>query len=202
MKINLKKINSITTAIFASGILVSSSSAAVVVNFIQSGSDTIVNYSGSLDLSGLSSTTVGTGSSVGVSLWLDDPSFIGLSWNAGLSDASQFVSPWSSNPNFAKPGTDLISAGSPVFTQQLGILNTQLLLDPDDIDINNVWTGSGSTTFSGVNVADIVDVDTPVVWTLNNTAADTVTWQVPEPSSTFLLGLGGFSLLFHRRRGA
>ena len=170
--------------------------AALIVEFSEVGGDTTMSYSGSLEFTGLAFSTASVGSSTGVGLYSSsesDEDGSGVLWNTGIA-VREYLSPWSSSPDFTA-GPDFEDVGTPTFTQQFVLFSDLVLFDPNDF-VGDVWSGSGVSTFSGVPLASLVNVDTPVVWTLDNSAADTVTWQndsaaaVPEPSSFALFGIG------------
>ncbi len=180
--------------------------AGLIVEFSELGGDTTMGYSGSLDFTGLAFSTASVGPSTGVSIYSSsesDEDGSGVLWNTDIA-VREYPSPWSSSPDFTA-GPDFQDVGTPTFTQQFVLFSDLVLLDPNDF-VGDVWSGSGVSTFSGVPLASLVNVDTPVVWTLDNSAADTVTWQkastaaVPEPSSIAMFGIGAVGLFGYSRR--
>ena len=172
------------------------SQAGLIVEFSELGGDTTVSYSGSLDFTGMAFSSATVGSSTGVGIYSSaetDEDGSGVLWNTGTA-VREYVNPWSSSPDFTA-GPNFADVGTPTFTQQFVLFSDLVLFDPSDF-VGDVWSGSGLSEFFGVPLASLVNVDTPVVWTLNNVAADTVTWQksstaaVPEPSALVLFGIG------------
>jgi hypothetical protein len=173
-------------------------SADLVFGFEDSGTDMIITYAGSLDFTGMafSSTTVGT--DTGTTVF--SGGFEGFRYNTGISVRS-YSSPWASSPAFTISGTAMNSGTT--LTQQLSIFDSVIYLDPNDFT-GDVWFGSGSTTFANTSVSSILDMGSePIVWTLNGSSGDTITWQagaVPEPSTYALLtGLAGIVLVLKKR---
>ncbi|MEM1368737.1 MAG: hypothetical protein AAGG02_12115 [Cyanobacteria bacterium P01_H01_bin.15] len=177
------------------GSIAQEAEAALLVEFREVSGDTILDYSGTLNFSGLSFTT-GT---------IDSPS-IGTSILAGgnpgvrnnvVGTNRRYLRPWLSAPDFTA-GTRFPNAGRPPFAQQFTFLTATVLLSTDDFR-GDVWSGSGTTTFAGIALEDLVNVDNPVIWRLDTPGRDQVRWQLAGattiPESSSVTGLGMLAML-------
>ena len=150
--------------------------ADLVISVLESGADVELTYSGTLDLSDLSFTTINSGelhgfeNLFGGDVWLN--AFTGSTLNA-------YDSPFSSAPTdfFSTGGAASTFSGDHIFVGGQGV-TLPLRLRTSAVT-NDVFTGSGAQTFSGTDFAGLgLTEGASFVWTLDNTAANTITLNV------------------------
>lgn len=172
----------------------SQSHASLIMNAWETDSGHVrFEYDGTLDLTGLAAPdVVNTGDSHTIGARLGG--FFRNSSSSTLG-GSAYSSIFSTSPAAWKTGTHIASSfgGNSLFLGSQG-----LIVHTADIS-DDVWSGSGFMQFDSTTLAGLgVDLSVDRIWTINNTAADTITLRnfnpstasaVPEPSSLLLLGL-------------
>lgn len=167
------------------------SSANILITVEEVGDDVVLQYSGTLDLASLTSFTTDT----------EDLHRVRLSGTivnefATVGGGTSFNDPFAPAPAAWNSGPDPADS----FSGDLFSINlSNLTLRTSDIT-GTTWSGSGQMQWNNTDV-DTLDWDLSIdrVWTLDNTAANTITLTlVPEPTSFALLGLG--TLLLARRK--
>ena len=206
----------VAAATFSLGLgLTQETEAVMFVSFSQSGSDVILNVSGSLDLSGLDNEQnnginfgandqfntngqlqIGAGSNVPLNKWtltqISTPVSIG-------TNIDGFVLSWDGANN----------AGAIRFQQNNGQIAVDDAFGTQGGDtLGTTVNVTSQHAFVGKTLADFgLTVGTNVLWMENESSVVQgddgkvfLVVAVPEPSSTALLGLGGLALMLRRRR--
>jgi hypothetical protein len=106
-----------------------------------------------------------------------------MGWSANLGTG------WSTVSTGLEDGT-LPTAMSPVYIGQTSIAYNYGGGGPDGLDVVNVWDSSAVTGLAGSGMPN------------GDVAGDLVLMTMPEPTTLALVGLGGLSMLFLRRRNA
>ena len=158
----------------------------VIINVQETGDGHVtMNYSGTLDVSGLSSSNGLIGNSHRI---MSD----GIILNGFGSAGNIYSSPFSSTPGAWK--TRGIQDSDSFSGDDFTIFGSSMALATADIT-SDVWSGSGMMQWDNTDIATLQwDLSVDRVWTLNNTAANTITLTqtaVPEPSGFVCLGVVG-----------
>lgn len=170
---------------------VSKASAQITINMQETGGDVVFSYAGSLNITDLT---------------VDD----------GSANPSHLIAPSSSRVLFGGAAVDIYDDLSGPLSYGVGTSTTASVTntgDPFGMFLGtNFFVPDGyasGTAIAGSIVLDNTDFSTlgidtssaPYVWTVQNSAADTITLQViPEPSSALLLAGLGAAFCMRRRR--
>ncbi len=192
-----------TALLLAAGAVHRPASAAIVMTANEIGSDVVFSYTGTLDITGMTSASEMTIPASRVRASEPIVHFIDAFPSGANSDS--YSSAFSSRPsNLGTTSTTVINAATSSATAVFGTTGNTLYLD-NRLTASD-WlttTQSGSMTFQGKTLAGLGIVPGTYTWVLNNSAADTITLNaVPEPSSLMLVGAGGVVCVFvsSRRR--
>jgi hypothetical protein len=177
-------------------VLYSASHATVKIVFVETGTDVVANYSGSLDITDFSDQGSGGSGSTVKAL---------LSKFVNIFDSTNFLvdNAFSSVPQSFGRGESFHpdSASGSTFAVMPDIFDGVLILEENYSSGDPI---AGTMTFNNTDFATMgIDADNgPYVWTLSNAPADTITMSfVPEPSAyTAILGLVGLGFAITRRR--
>lgn len=167
--------------------------ADVLITVEEVGGNVVMNYAGTLDVSSLTTLVTDTEDDHRVRL-------AGTIANefATVGGGTEFNDPFVSQTDSWNSGADVADSFSgSLFTLTL----SNLLVRTTDIT-GSTWSGAGQLQWDNTDVAGLQwDLDEDRVWTLNNSAADTITLTViPEPGSLALLGAAGLAYAARRRR--
>lgn len=185
--------------------VVTQSHASLIINAWETDSGHVrFEYDGTLDLTGLAAPNVVNT----VDRHLNRGSSGGLFVNSFSSTlgGSNYRSAFSTAPAAWKTGPH---AASSFGGNSLSLDSLNLIVHTADIS-DDVWSGSGFMQFDSTTLAGMgVDLSVDRNWTIDNTAADTITLRnfnpstasaVPEPSGLLLLGLCVAGLALQRYR--
>jgi hypothetical protein len=188
------RLTRVALAALASLSIAAPASAAVTLNFIETGSGVVGSFSGSLDLTGMSLTP-----SLASPASFMNP-FSGV---VGFYTASAFDR-YAAAPAFQEFGFGGASAPTAVSGDTFGLRSGSFRVD---VPVGYVSGSllSGSATFAGSTLADLgIALESgPFVYTLPSADTITITANpVPEPSTVGLMlaGLGVLGLVARRRR--
>ncbi len=194
-----------TALLLAAGAVHRPASAAIVMTANEIGSDVVFSYTGTLDITGMTSASEMTILSSRVRASGPIVHFKAAGPSGANSDS--YLSPFSSRPsNLGTTSTSVITATTSSATAVFGTTSDTLYLDNRLTASDWLTTQSGSMTFQGKTLAGLGIVPGTYTWVLKNSAADTITLNasqaVPEPSSLMLVGAGGVVCVFvsSRRR--
>jgi hypothetical protein len=191
-----------TALLLAAGAVHRPASAAIVMTANEIGSDVVFSYTGTLNITGMTSASEMTILSSRVRASGPIVHFKAAGPSGANSDS--YLSPFSSRPsNLGTTSTSVITATTSSATAVFGTTSDTLFLDNRLTATDWLTTQSGSMTFQGKTLAGLGIVPGTYTWVLNNSAADTITLNaVPEPSSLMLVGAGGVVCVFvsSRRR--
>ncbi|MDB4353115.1 PEP-CTERM sorting domain-containing protein [bacterium] len=187
-------------------------SAGIIINAIESSGDVIISYSGSLDLSGFSTTSIASISSRVRGGGTSKTAIIQFAPSSG--NQTRYLSPFTgvfptTGNGGIGPGTTLFNATSTTGgTIPFGVSSTDIYVDIS-LPANSLVTGlSGSATYAGKTLTDLGIATGTYTWTLKN-SADTIVFNagssggsgaVPEPSTAIVMGLLGIVGLAGNRR--
>jgi hypothetical protein len=194
-----------TALLLAAGAVHRPASAAIVMTANEIGSDVVFSYTGTLNITGMTSASEMTIPSSRVRASGPIVHFKAAGPSGANSDS--YSSPFSSRPsNLGTTSTSVITATTSSATAVFGTTSDTLYLDNRLTASDWLTTQSGSMTFQGKTLAGLGIVPGTYTWVLKNSAADTITLNasqaVPEPSSLMLVGAGGVVCVFvsSRRR--
>jgi hypothetical protein len=186
------RISLFIAAVVAATLFVKPAQAVIIINMQETGGDLVVSYSGGLNVDDL------VIANTGVSASFIAPNEAVVGFGGGFDQYSSAVS----GPDLY--GTSAFTTASISNDGDTFVVGGQfnfLRLPENYVSGTEI---SGSMTFESTDFATL-GIDTasaPYVWTLTNSAADTITLQVvPEPTSAlFLCGTGALACLRRRRR--
>jgi hypothetical protein len=199
---------SVCFAAVAMLLLGSTSRADIVFNFVESGGQVTMTYSGTLDTNNM---TAGFQSfSSGTFFWGEG---VGTTFDViGVAGPGAFTNAYEWTPtdqaNFATAGTITnyfsgANPGSTPFVNIAGPGNNQpgVGLMSANIDGNGIWTGMGGANIAGTLASIGLNPGTTITHDANS--GERLIFNissVPEPSCLCLLGLGFAGLVLQRRR--
>lgn len=185
--------------------VLSSAQANLVFNISEKNGNVRIDYSGTLDMSGMSFTDTNNALeehslryiTSSIPIFTPFTGFINLINAPGSrADLRTFSNPFSSGPSvyFSNNVVPVSSfGGTSIYLPTISShINATLRFDPLDF-VGNVWTGSGFLQWNNTTTALLGINTSPKTWVINNTAANTITMSlspVPEPSSIILLVIG------------
>ena len=204
LKPNQKKLTAVSTALVVSFTVAQQASASMLLLFSESGSDVVLNVSGTLSLAGLSESSAGA--SLGGTIVLDSVNEqlqLGSGASAGVNRYVVSVenNVFASSESLVGTSDSWTSNTNSIRFQQN---NGQILVD-DAIDEGDILTVTSTHTFAGRSLSDFgLTVGETTVWLENTNVTgegrQVIVSAIPELSSSALLGLAGMVTLLRRRR--
>jgi len=193
-----------STALLVSFTVAQQASASMLLLFSESGSDVVLNVSGTLSLAGLSESSAGA--SLGGTIVLDSVNEqlqLGSGASAGVNRYVVSVenNVFASSESLVGTSDSWTSNTNSIRFQQN---NGQILVD-DAINEGDILTVTSTHTFAGRSLSDFgLTVGETTVWLENTNVTgegrQVIVSAIPELSSSALLGLAGMVTLLRRRR--